>query len=584
MKKVNKTILFASTLFISSIFAGANHSYAQEDYKLDDSLTQAQNKESSDSDSTKENNQEPVNYDYEGLEKALNEIESDKASDGKGEIESTKAINKEEQNLPTQEEISIKEISGDKGPKDAKNTNYQDIVYYDNSKLDEIYKEAKTKPQKANLPSSSRGASKEERQASKTNWYEENSKVYHKDDKGSLSKGLSEIEGKKYYFDKDGVLQTNKKIITNNSYYEANDRGILSQKPNSWVNVNKKVYRTDNKGNILKGISKIGKDLYNFSNEGVLQANIKEIKDDMIYMTDKLGKISNPKNFWANIGGKTYRTGKDGKILTGANNIEGKTYVFDKYGVMVKNKGIMSQGRFYNTDSRGVANNPKNAWINFNGKKYHTNANGYVQEGVWKIDGKLYYFTSNGLQGNTEVVQQGVVYKVDANGIAKPVDNNIDGEKNLDKVIEWMLTARKAGLRYDMHWKNRVSDKAADCSSAVYRSLIYGGFLKQGSYIGNTETLFKMGRERKIMYEVKESEIRYGDIFVAGTPGESSGAGGHTGFILNRSNDTIIHMSYGQDGVAITPRKGYMGDGSGLPVRYYRLIGAGSNNLYESEK
>ena len=130
MKKVNKTILFASTLFISSIFAGANHSYAQEDYKLDDSLTQAQNKESSDSDSTKENNQEPVNYDYEGLEKALNEIESDKASDGKGEIESTKAINKEEQNLPTQEEISIKEISGDKGPKDAKNTNYQDIVYY----------------------------------------------------------------------------------------------------------------------------------------------------------------------------------------------------------------------------------------------------------------------------------------------------------------------------------------------------------------------------------------------------------------------------------------------------------------------
>lgn len=587
MKKVNKTILFASTLFISSTFAATNESYAQEDYKLDDSLSEALDKESSDFDSNNENNQEPVEYDYESLEKALDEIEEDKAKesrDGQVETESKKDINNEEQKLAPEQEISIKEISGDKGPKEDKAKNAQDVVYYDNSHLDDIYKESSNKPQKASSASSSRGASKEERQANNTSWYEENSKVYHKDEKGNLSKGLNEIDGKKYYFNKDGVLQTNKKVLTNDSYYEANDRGILSQKTNSWVNVNKKTYRTDDKGNILKGISKIGNDFYNFNDQGVLQSNIKEIKDDMIYFTDRLGKISNPKNFWANIDGKTYRTGKDGKILTGANNIEGKTYVFDEDGVMAKNRGIMSAGRFYKTDSRGVASNPKNAWIDFNGRKYHTNPNGYVQEGVWNIDGKLYYFTSDGLQRNTEVVQQGVVYKVDSNGLARAVDNNIKGEKNLDKVIEWMFTARRAGLKYDMHWKNRVSDKAADCSSAVYRSLIYGGFLRQGSYIGNTETLFKMGRERKVMYEIKESEIRYGDIFVAGTPGDSVGAGGHTGFILNRAQDTIIHMSYGKDGVAITPRKGHMGDSSGLPVRYYRLIGADSDNRFEYEK
>ena len=66
-------------------------------------------------------------------------------------------------------------------------------------------------------------------------------------------------------------------------------------------------------------------------------------------------------------------------------------------------------------------------------------------------------------------------------------------------------------------------------------------------------------------------EIRYGDIFVAGVPGKSLGAGGHTGFILDRNR--IIHCNYADYGVSITQRKGRMGD-TKYPVRYYRLVGA----------
>lgn len=601
MKKVNKTILLASTLFISQALMSGTYSYAEEDYKqdVDDNLSQDLGEDEA---STSEDN-DIATYDEENLDRILSDLEEmgytktsgeELEADSKEENDTEdEAYESSEKELAPEQEISVKEISGDKGPapaddKKVKEDTSKDIIYYDNSSLDDIYNEVRVRD--SNTSTSDRGASledksrSEDKSTSESSWYEENSKVYHKDSEGNVSKGLTEIEGKKYYFANDGSLQTNKKVLTNDSYYEASDKGILTAKVNSWVSVNGKTYRTDENGKIYKGVTKVGNDYYNFNDEGALTTSKKEIKDGKLYVTDKEGRITNPKNFWAAIDGKTYRSDNDGKLVRGAHTIAKYTYVFDKDGVMAQNKGIMSAGRYYKTDNRGVATNPKNAWFEFNGNKYHTNVNGYVQEGVWEIDGRHYYFTSNGLQKNTEVTQRGVTYKVDGNGLAKPVDNNIKGAKNLDKVIEWMFTARKAGLTYDMHWKNRTSDWAADCSSAVYRSLIYGGFLKQGSAIGNTETLFKLGAAGKVLYEISEGEIRYGDIFVSGRPGASAGAAGHTGFILNRANDTIIHMSYGQNGIAVTPRKGYMGDSSGLPVRYYRLVGADSDRLYENKK
>ena len=99
-----------------------------------------------------------------------------------------------------------------------------------------------------------------------------------------------------------------------------------------------------------------------------------------------------------------------------------------------------------------------------------------------------------------------------------------------------------------------------------------------------TETLFAMGAKGTIMREISESDIDYGDIFVSGIPGKSLGEGGHTGFILNKKEDTIIHMNYSGNGVTVTPRKGYMGDRSGRPVKYYRLVGAKSDRMFVDKK
>lgn len=93
-----------------------------------------------------------------------------------------------------------------------------------------------------------------------------------------------------------------------------------------------------------------------------------------------------------------------------------------------------------------------------------------------------------------------------------------------------------------------------------------------------------MGDKGDIMYEISPDEIDYGDIFVAGIPGKSLGEGGHTGFILNKYEDTIIHMNYSGNGVSVTPRVGNMGDKSGRPVKYYRLKNAKSNRTFVDKK
>lgn len=589
MKKVNKTILLASTLFVSSAFVANNPAHAAEENKVDLNNEQISPSEEdlgevnepvildNDQDLPKED-EEVTDSNEEALEN--NSYEADEETS-----EADEETSKEESSGEVKTEIPVKEIEEERtfkmntmAVRRAPKSETKPVVVYDSSDLDSIVREhKKIQAQKAK-------DTLEEQKANQPSWRNDGKNTYYKNDKGYYSKGLNTIEGKQYYFDNKGVLQTNKRIFIDNTYYESDSKGVLAKKPNSWVNIQNKTYRTDANGNFHKGLKQIDGSFYEFDSRGILQKNKKQIKENKFYLTDSRGKITNPANFWFAIDGTTYRTGTDGKLVTGVRNIDNYTYVFANDGKLTTNNLIKYRGKFLKSDSRGVATSPKNSWVTYKGRSYHTNENGYIKEGVWNVNGTNYYFSPNGVEKNTTVTQKGVEYKVDHRGVATPVDNNLKGEKNLDKVMEWMFAARRAGLNYSMHWKERVSDEFADCSSAVYRALIHGGFLNKGTWPGSTESLFKLGAERKVMYEIKESEIRYGDIFVAGHPGGSLGADGHTGFILNRKNDSIIHMNYSADGVSITPRKGRMGDGRGLPVRYYRLVGAESDNIFENAK
>ncbi|MDD7045108.1 MAG: peptidoglycan amidohydrolase family protein [Peptoniphilaceae bacterium] len=563
MKKINKTIMLASTLFLSSTLAPTDEVFAEEEISKGEENTQENT-----ATHTEEN--EVVSYSYYSLDDEVFDLVAQEDDQSEEEVEEDPSDFSEKSNeeaTPTIANYSLEDFAEEDGEnteasEDSEEktiTTYsvgeEEIIYYDDFDLDTYVSE-------------------------KVSSY--SASVSKKDKKEEVKKtGINEVDGKKYYYDSEGQVKTNIKLINEDTYYEAGEDGELQVRTDSWVKFDGKIYRTDQVGKILKGISKVGDDYYNFDKDGAINTSLKIIQDDHLLMADKTGKITNPKNYWFAIDGKTYRTGSDGKILRGLQNVNNNNYIFEKDGSMIQNRNLMLAGKYYKINQKGLATNPKNAWIDYNGKKYHTNENGYIQEGIWNIDGTLYYFSENGLTGNKQITQKGITYNVDKNGIARPEQNST---KSVDKAIEWMFTARDAGLTYDMSWQGRTSNYSADCSSAVYRSLIYGGFLEKGAAIGNTETLFKLGAEGKVMYQIDESDIRYGDIFVAGYPGASAGADGHTGFILNEQDDTIIHMSYTPNSVSITPRKGYMGDGRGLPVRYYRLVGGTNNETYKYKK
>lgn len=125
------------------------------------------------------------------------------------------------------------------------------------------------------------------------------------------------------------------------------------------------------------------------------------------------------------------------------------------------------------------------------------------------------------------------------------------------------MTDREGKVTYSM--TSRLGPKSYDCSSAVFLAMIAGGFLPSGS-MGNTETLFGMvGTKLK---KISRSEAKRGDIFVAGTPGQSNGSGGHTGIFLN--NTSFIHCSYYWNGIHTDSHDSYMS--TRLTHNFYRIV------------
>lgn len=623
MKKINKTVLLASTLFITSAINLADNAYANEDEKL--FVKESVDKLSEDSEAV-DKTQEIETKSYTNLD-SIDKEPSLEDPDVPVENEDKAPVESLDQAVMEISEENPKENTNDENTKKER---IPGVIYYDNESLDNLIKEAKnTSKEVSELQNEQTNLDEENyytgnaggyfvKNNNKLNYYRNNklvknanimvngriyragktgtiskpknrwlnigNDIYYNDSKGNILKGISQIGKQKFYFSNDGVLQRNKKIITEGVYYEVDRVGKMNTAPNRWVNVNNTIYRTLADGKLAKGVTRIGNKDYMFGKDGVLQKNKKMILSNKYYEVDQAGVVTNPKNTWFALEGITYRTLADGSLAKGPVEINGNSYVFNyNTGAMITGRPSITNGQYFNIDNKGIATTVKDDWVTYEGKTFHTNSAGYVQKGLWEINGNLYFFNDNGMMVNSTFKQNGIIYKTDEKGIARISGYEVVGDRSIDSTIEWMFKAKNSGMTYHMGHL-RKTEKAADCSSAVFRALIYGGFLKSDAYVGNTETLFSMGDKGDVMYEIRPDEIDYGDIFVAGVPGKSLGEGGHTGFILNKNQDTIIHMNYSGNGVTVTPRVGNMGDKSGRPVKYYRLKNAKSNRTFVNKK
>ena len=389
---------------------------------------------------------------------------------------------------------------------------------------------------------------------------------------GSLPNvGFIEKNNNKYFTYGDGYIYTNQ-IITFGPrimYFMGNDGRMMIGKFQD--NYSKWRYTNDD-GNLIDSKG------WKINNQG------KHFAHDNGYLYTNQFITFGPKEM--------YFMGNDGRIIVGKFQDNSKKWRFtNDDGNLIDSKGwkINNQGKHF---AHGNGYLYTNQFITFGPKvmyfvgndglvktsqftymkiaTFHPDSNGLIIQGIQKIGNYFYNHTYNGISKGYKVLVNNNLYSFDNTGKGYLISTNYTPVRDLDLAIGWMYQAKDFNYEYSMDWQKRNQKGYADCSSAVYRALKHGGFISKNVANGNTETLFELGRRGQILKEISENEIRYGDIFIAGIPGKSSGSGGHTGFILDKN--TIIHCNYPDKGISITERKGKMGDKK-YPVRYYRLVG-----------
>lgn len=123
---------------------------------------------------------------------------------------------------------------------------------------------------------------------------------------------------------------------------------------------------------------------------------------------------------------------------------------------------------------------------------------------------------------------------------------------NINKAIDYMYQLKNRGITYSMNGSRIGTDGTADCSGAVYISLVKGG-AKPHSYPVNTESehAWLIANGFELIAFNKEWNMQRGDVLIFGIKGQSAGAGGHTAIAVDHNN--VIHCNYAHNGVTVNP-------------------------------
>lgn len=123
---------------------------------------------------------------------------------------------------------------------------------------------------------------------------------------------------------------------------------------------------------------------------------------------------------------------------------------------------------------------------------------------------------------------------------------------DINKAIDYMYQLKNRGITYSMSGSRIGTDGTADCSGAVYISLVKGGATKY-SYPVNTESehAWLIANGFDLVAFNKSWNMQRGDVLIFGIKGRSAGAGGHTAIAVDHNN--VIHCNYAHNGVTVNP-------------------------------
>ena len=279
--------------------------------------------------------------------------------------------------------------------------------------------------------------------AKKARWIEYGGKKYLTSETGEIYKNQFVSFGPyRYYLDADGAAMTGVFTANDGEIYHSNDDGEIVRQALK-VEKNGKTYFTNEDGKIYKNQFKTsGLNRYYLGADGAAMTGVFTANDGKKYGANAKGEIA--KNIFMSSGDYKYYIGENGTVTTDIfvasdgnkyiANADGQiyknqfvTYSSSKYYVGAEGavlKGIITSidGRMFNADDNTGEIIMKAQWIDKNGKKYFSNAEGelyrnqFISFGARKyymgVDGALVLgrFSYGGKNYNTRA--DGEVYEV----------------------------------------------------------------------------------------------------------------------------------------------------------------------------
>ena len=206
---------------------------------------------------------------------------------------------------------------------------------------------------------------------------------------GKMQTGWQEVWGQKYYLGTDGAMQTYWSVIDGKYYWLGSDGAMRT----GWQEVWGKYYYLGNDGVMQTYWSMVDGQYYWLGADGAMRTGWQEVWGKWYY----LGKAADDgvmRTYWKEIDGEYYWLGADGAMRTGWQEVWSKWYYLDVAGVM-QTGWIWTEGDkwYYTYESGAMASN---TWEKMNGQWYWFDESGLMAQG-WKYIGRYkYYFDKSG--------------------------------------------------------------------------------------------------------------------------------------------------------------------------------------------
>jgi|GEM_PF-407216 len=234
--------------------------------------------------------------------------------------------------------------------------------------------------------------------ANKSNeWVYINSNIYYLDSDGNYVKGIYEINKVIYYFDPTtGALK----------------------KEAGWRTWNDKRYFTNAEGIAYRNqFISFGPRRFYMGADGSVQTGIYRTADGSLYYADNSGELVQ-KAQWISLNSKRYFSNADGKLYMNQFISFGPHRFYMSYDGSVST-GIFAanDGNLYNADASGEIVQ-KAQWINLNGKRYFSNADGklYMNQLISFGPHRFYMGADGAAMTGTFTASDGKVYSADDTG------------------------------------------------------------------------------------------------------------------------------------------------------------------------